>query len=215
MDMGAGANTAVVNYRSSLLPDNFREKILISNWGNHGFNPENRILRWYDHEKDSDDSMEWLVEEEVPFLRPGTDSLFRPTDIKLYPDGSLLISDWHSRDDESNLFGRIYRIFPKGIYSGKAPWSTEAVERIFNSQESVELLDHSNHWVRERAMRDLTSSWIDFQDFLKENLSGGTPLSAVNSLWILARKIGRASCRERVRSTECGGIITTKTDKYK
>lgn len=187
MDMGPGANTAVVNYRSSLLPDNFREKILISNWGNHGFNPENRILRWYDQKEDSDDSMEWLVEEEVPFLRPGTDSLFRPTDIKLYPDGSLLISDWHSRDDESNLFGRIYRIFPKGIYSGKAPWSTEAVERIFNSQESVELLDHSNHWVRERAMRDLTSSWIDFQDFLKENLSGGTPLSAVNSLWILAR----------------------------
>jgi len=92
-----------------------------------------------------------------------SDRWFRPVDIKVGPDGAIYIADWYDtrlthmdpRDTWDRQHGRIYRI----TSSSARPFGhTSEPHRPFDlskssSAELVDLLAHSDKWVRQAVLR--------------------------------------------------------------
>lgn len=187
-DMGPGANTATMAYRSAHFPKEYVNDIYMSNWGNHGFNPSNRVIRKF---SESDLARIRSSEPTVtgqPFFAPANDSLFRPTDIKLRPEGTMLISDWQGRDDESNRLGKIYRISSNNHERKKEPHDIPFLEGVLARDNPIELLDHPNHWLRRQAVKHWVRSDSIPDHLFRQLLTGGSPLASANALWILTQR---------------------------
>lgn len=86
-----------------------------------------------------------------------TDQWFRPVEIKVGPDGAIYVADWYDRQvththnqegeiDKSN--GRIYRLKAKGVKPLK-PFDLAKLSSI----ELINLLNHTNKWFRQEALR--------------------------------------------------------------
>lgn len=188
VDMGAGANTATLTYRSTHFSEKYEGDVFMSNWGNHGFNPSNRVIKRIP----GSDMTQMRSAESAGtghvFFAPVHDSLFRPTDIKLLPDGRLLISDWQGRDDESNRRGRIYRISYKKPVHKNGFDDLDNLKNIVTQNEPIDLLDHPNHWVRRQVIKYWAQAGsIPFHDF-KALLAGGSAVASANALWILTQR---------------------------
>lgn len=83
---------------------------------------------------------------------------FRPVDIKLGPDGTVYIADWHDirlshlspQDNWDKAGGRIYRLQAQGAVPVK-PFDLGKL----SSKELIAYLSHKNKWFREQARRVL------------------------------------------------------------
>ena len=83
---------------------------------------------------------------------------FRPVDIKLGPDGTVYIADWHDirlshlspQDNWDKAGGRIYRLQAQGAVPVK-PFDLGKL----SSKELIGYLSHKNKWFREQARRVL------------------------------------------------------------
>jgi putative membrane-bound dehydrogenase-like protein len=83
---------------------------------------------------------------------------FRPVDIKLGPDGTVYIADWHDirlshlspQDNWDKTGGRIYRLQAQGALPVK-PFDLGKL----SSKELIAYLSHKNKWFREQARRVL------------------------------------------------------------
>jgi putative membrane-bound dehydrogenase-like protein len=109
-ELPRGANTQLLRYYGTNFPADYRGSLFLDNWGAHGFNASNRtVFRYITDENDRIVGRERFLECADPH--------FRPSHILIQPDGTMLVSDWYGRDDESDLTGRIWRI----SYTGDAP----------------------------------------------------------------------------------------------
>jgi putative membrane-bound dehydrogenase-like protein len=88
-----------------------------------------------------------------------SDRCFRPTDIKLGPDGALYIADWYDAEiahlrnagvPYDNSTGRIYRLRAKNATPTRMPNIAQAT-----SSQLVEWLQHENRTVRQLALKQL------------------------------------------------------------
>jgi len=102
---GAGSPTGILVYEGTLLPEEFRNQIIHADAGPN-------IVRAYPFEKDGAGYRASIVD-----LLKGKDQWFRPSDVCVAPDGSLIVADWydpgvggHQAGDQTR--GRIYRIAP-------------------------------------------------------------------------------------------------------
>jgi putative heme-binding domain-containing protein len=86
-----------------------------------------------------------------------SDRWFRPVDIKVGPEGAIYVCDWydqqvsHIRNQEGTIDrsnGRIYRLKAKG-----AKPIPRFDLRVLSSAQLVELLNHTNKWFRQTALR--------------------------------------------------------------
>lgn len=114
MRTGFGSPTGICFYEGTLLPAKYRGQLLHTDAGP-------RELRCF-HLKNVGAGYE--VEKEN--LVTSTDNWFRPSDVCVAPDGSLMIADWydpgvggHGMGDWTR--GRIYRLTPKGHKGYKIP----------------------------------------------------------------------------------------------
>ncbi len=116
-----GSPTGMCIYEAQLLPQQYRGQPLHTDAGP-------RSLRCY-HTKI--DGAGFAVEQEN--MVSSTDGWFRPSDVKVAPDGSVFVADWydpgvggHGMGDTTR--GRIYRLAPKGAKSIVPPvdYSTPA-----------------------------------------------------------------------------------------
>jgi len=107
LQTGAGSPTGMVIYEGTLLPEKFRNQMIHCE-------PGQNVVRAYPVQKNGAGytaSIENILTGEK-------DQWFRPSDVCVAPDGSLIVADWYdpvvgghdARDKES---GRIYRIAPK------------------------------------------------------------------------------------------------------
>ena len=118
------------------------------------------------------------------------DRWFRPVDIKVGPDGAIYICDWydqqvsHVRNEEGKIDptnGRIYRLKAKGAKPGR-PFDL----RKLTSMQLVELLDHTNKWFRQTALRLLADrKEQSIGPRLVELISGKTAQTSLELLWAL------------------------------
>ncbi len=120
------------------------------------------------------------------------DQWFRPSDVKVAPDGSLVIADWydpgvggHGMGDLDR--GRLFRILPAnhdGAY--KVP------KFDFNSVTgSIEALKNPNYSVRFMAWQSLHKMGTKAEAELVKLAASENPLYRARALWLLGKMDGR------------------------
>lgn len=103
------------------------------------------------------------VDGQNDYLVSSTDPNFRPSDVKMGPDGAIYFSDWHNpiighmqhnlRDPNRNrVYGRVYRITYDGRPLSKAPKIDGAP-----IPQLLEILKHPEDRVRYRARLELSA----------------------------------------------------------
>lgn len=178
-ELHRGAHTQLMRYYGAAYPKEFQGNLLLCNWGAHGFAGPNRtISRFITDERNNIVGREPLVHCSDPH--------FRPSHIILDQDGSLLISDWYGRDDESDMTGRIWRL----KYVGK---ERPVVKHKLDSPEwkndayAISALGSPSHLIREKAMHELLQRRPgDVLDKLRTHAAEAKdPIGAANALWLL------------------------------
>ncbi len=104
----AGSPTGIIVYEGSLLPQPFQGSMIHCD-------PGPNVVRSYPVKKTG----AGYSAEIINILKSETDQWFRPADVCVAPDGSLIIADWydpgvggHAAGDQ--VRGRIYRVAPAG-----------------------------------------------------------------------------------------------------
>jgi len=118
------------------------------------------------------------------------DRWFRPVDIKVGPDGAIYLCDWydqqvsHVRNEEGKIDptnGRIYRLKAKGA-KPQPPFDL----RKLTSMQLVELLNHTNKWFRQTALRLLADRKDQsIAPKLAELIATKTGQTSLELLWAL------------------------------
>ncbi|MES2795766.1 MAG: PVC-type heme-binding CxxCH protein, partial [Bacteroidota bacterium] len=107
LQTGAGSPSGLIVYEGNLLPEKFQNQMIHCEAGNN-------VVRSYPVTKNGAG-----YKASINNILKGTnDQWFRPIDVCVAPDGSLIVADWydpgvggHEAGDQSK--GRIYRISPK------------------------------------------------------------------------------------------------------
>ncbi|WP_153798629.1 PVC-type heme-binding CxxCH protein [Foetidibacter luteolus] len=106
LQTGAGSPTGMVIYEGTLLPEKFRGQMIHCDAGPN-------VVRSYPVQKNGAGYTASIVN----ILEGKKDQWFRPADVCVAPDGSLIIADWydvgvggHQAGDQAR--GRIYRVAP-------------------------------------------------------------------------------------------------------
>jgi putative membrane-bound dehydrogenase-like protein len=182
LQTGGGSPTGICVYEGDLLPPVFRGQIIHCDAGPN-------VVRSYPVKK----SGAGYTAEIVPILTGARDKWFRPSDVCVAPDGSLIVADWydpgvggHAQGDTNR--GRLFRVtvpsatnykFPKADYST----AESAVEAIKSPNQST----RAKAWLALHAMGDkaepaLTKLWSD-----------ANPRFRARALHLLARIPGQSS----------------------
>lgn len=108
---GAGSPTGILVYEGDLLPEPFRGQTIHTDAGP-------RVVRAYPAVPDGAGYRARIVD-----ILTSEDDWFRPSDVAVAPDGSLLVADWndagvggHNMADRNlaTMTGRLYRVAPAG-----------------------------------------------------------------------------------------------------
>ena len=173
LQTGSGSPTGMVVYEGNLLPKSF--------WGQMiHCEPGHNVVRSYPVEK----SGAGYTAKIVNIVDGKRDQWFRPSDVCVAPDGSLIVSDWydpgvggHQAGDQNR--GRLYRIAPaNSVYKApKADFSTVtgAVEALQSPNVSVRYLA----WT---ALMKMGTSAVPELEKLYENKN---PRMQARALWAL------------------------------
>jgi putative membrane-bound dehydrogenase-like protein len=167
----AGSPAGMVVYEGSLLPQEFYGQMIHCD-------PGNNVVRSYPVQKNG----AGYTADTFNIIKGEKDQWFRPADVCVAPDGSLIVADWydpgvggHAAGDQTR--GRIYRVAPPG--------KNYAINKEdYNSpQGAVKALQNPNLSVRYRA-------WTALQQM------GNTAKPELEKLW----KSSDADARMRARA---------------
>ncbi|MBM3401240.1 MAG: c-type cytochrome [Bacteroidetes bacterium] len=106
LQTGAGSPTGILLYEGTLLPEVFQNQIIHAD-------PGPNVVRSYPVTKDNAGYSAKIVN----ILKGENDQWFRPSDVSIAPDGSLIVADWYDPGVGGHRVGdlqrgRIYRIAP-------------------------------------------------------------------------------------------------------
>ncbi len=181
LQTGAGSPTGICVYEGRLLPEVFRNQIIHCDAGPN-------VVRSYPATK----SGAGYSATSVNILEGTRDKWFRPSDVCVAPDGSILIADWydpgvggHAMGDVQH--GRIFRVAPPGT-----PWTVPQVE-LRNPSGAVAALASPNlatrflawqalHQMQQAAEADLLKLW-----------GAPDPRLRARALWLLGNIDGRTA----------------------
>jgi putative membrane-bound dehydrogenase-like protein len=140
---GAGSPTGICVYEGTLLPERFRGAVVHCDAGPN-------VVRAY-RTTAAGAGYEAVIE---PIADGATDKWFRPSDVCVAPDGSLLVADWHDPGVGGHGMGdvekgRIYRIAPRG-----ATWAVPALD-LRTLEAAVAALASPSLCVRAMALERL------------------------------------------------------------
>jgi putative membrane-bound dehydrogenase-like protein len=179
LQTGAGSPTGMVIYEGSLLPANVQNQIIHAD-------PGPNVVRSYTVAKKG----AGYTAEIVNLLKGENDQWFRPADISVAPDGSLLVADWydpgvggHQAGDQQK--GRIYRLAPKGTaYTiPKQDYTTAAGAIIALQNPNLAVRRHAFialHELGEKAVPELEKLWQ----------SSSNPRMRARAFWVLFKTPG-------------------------
>jgi len=184
LEITNGARTQMLHYYGANFPDDYQGRQFGVNWGPHGVGTRNHAIEQFvpDERERITKTDNWLTSD---------DPRFRPTQLMLAPDGTLLVGDWYGRDDENDLTGRIWRV----KYTGKdAPKVSRLKDEEWKDDAKVlEALGSRDHLEREKAIRTLTAKG-DVKKAAEYAATSKTPMGAASALWVLTR-IGSAEAK--------------------
>ncbi|MCE6992972.1 PVC-type heme-binding CxxCH protein [Dyadobacter sp. CY323] len=145
LQTGSGSPTGMIVYEGKLLPKEFQGQMIHCE-------PGHNVLRSYPVEKAGAGYKAKIVN----IVDGKRDQWFRPSDVCVAPDGSLIVSDWydpgvggHQAGDQAR--GRIYRVAPSN-----SPYRVPKTD-FSTAQGAIEALQSPNLSVRYLAWNALNS----------------------------------------------------------
>ena len=182
----AGSPTGIIFYEGSLLPQPFQGSIIHCDAGPN-------VVRSYPVKKNG----AGFSADIVNILKNEKDQWFRPADVCVAPDGSLIIADWydpgvggHAAGDQTR--GRIYRVAPKDskYIIPKQDYTTAA--------GAITALQNPNLAVRYHAFSVLQQMGASaIPDLEKLWRSSADPRMRARAFWVLV-KMPTASARQYI-----------------
>ncbi|MBC8326325.1 MAG: NPCBM/NEW2 domain-containing protein [Verrucomicrobia subdivision 3 bacterium] len=179
LQTGAGSPTGICVYEGDLLPKIFHGQIIHCDAG-----PS--IVRAYPVKP----SGAGYTATTVNILDGAKrDKWFRPSDVKVAPDGSLIVADWYDPGVGGHRMGdldrgRLFRITPKGHKGYKQP------KLDFKTAKGlVAALKNPNNSVRQIAFTELKNRKEATPTLLKL-FEDGSPHHRARALWLLAQNKG-------------------------
>ncbi|RCR66489.1 PVC-type heme-binding CxxCH protein [Larkinella punicea] len=180
LQTGAGSPTGIILYEGKLLPEVFQGQMIHCDAGPN-------IVRSYPVTKDGAGYKATIV----PLLEGVRDQWFRPSDVCVAPDGSLLISDWydpgvggHQAGDQNR--GRVYRVAPPNT-----PYKIPKVD-LATTAGAVEALQSPNMAIRYAAWNKLHDLGTKAEkDLAKLYKTSPDPRMKARALWLLSKLDGK------------------------
>jgi len=175
----AGSPTGIVVYEGALLPEAFRNQLIHTDAGPN-------VVRSYPVKKNG----AGYTAEIINILKGENDQWFRPADVCVAPDGSLIIADWydpgvggHQAGDQTK--GRIYRVAPvKSKYS-------VATQNYTSPEGAVQALQNPNLSVRYKAFTALQSMGAKaIPELEKLWNTSPNPKMRARAFWVLQKMNG-------------------------
>jgi len=177
---GAGSPTGICIYEGGLLPKEFYGQVIHCDAG-----PS--IVRAYPV-KPSGAGYTATVLNVLDGAKK--DRWFRPSDVQVAPDGSLMVADWYDpgvgghRMGDLNR-GRLFRVTPKGHKGYKLP----SID--FKSMDGlIAALQNPNNSVRHIAWTELHKRGAAAKDALLKLAAHDDPRQRARALWLLAKVKG-------------------------
>ena len=180
---GAGSPTGIAVYEGNLLPKKFQNQVIHCDAGP-------KVVRAYPVTPDGAG-----YKATVENLLTSTDDWFRPSDVCVAPDGSVLVADWndpgvggHNMGDRdlSTMRGRVYRLAPLAHRYSVPKVDLKTVDGCVAALKSPNMATRYLGWIelnklQEKAEDALTRLWND-----------NDPRLRARALHLLARIKGRA-----------------------
>jgi putative membrane-bound dehydrogenase-like protein len=182
LQTGSGSPTGIIVYEGSLLPERLHNQVIHCDAGPN-------VVRAYPVKKDG----AGFTASIDNLLKGEKDQWFRPADICVAPDGSLIIADWydpgvggHQAGDQQR--GRIYRVAPKNSNYTMPPFE------YAYPKGAVAALQNPNLNVRYKAFNALKSMGESaIPELEKLWKSPANPRMRARAFWVLVNMPGKAS----------------------
>ena len=189
-DLGRGSSAGGTAYLETAFPIDYRRSLFFCEWG--------RAVVRYDVRR-SEGYFEPM--QETDFVAGASDDPygFKPTDLVVDYDGSLLVSDWGDGQRPKRGRGRIYRI------SAAGPSSTSSAHVVTNDtpdEQLIEWLSSESYHTRcaaQQAIEKRTEASAEHGQRLLQQLQRSmkeqsmTVLGRLQGVWIIARLGGPVS----------------------
>ena len=175
---GAGSPTGIAVYEGDLLPEKYRGSLLHCD-------PGPNAVRAYLIEPDG----AGFTAEQKDLLTGGRDRWFRPSDVCVAPDGSLIVADWydpgvggHRMEDLSR--GRLFRLRPDGASKRYAAPKFD----LSTAGGALAALNSPNGDARFQGYRALTAMGEEGAAALRDQFEdeAAEPFLRARAMWALA-----------------------------
>lgn len=183
LQTGAGAPTGICVYEGDLLPALFRGALIHTDAGPN-------ICRAYRTNPDG----AGYTAEVVDIIDGSRNQWFRPSDVCVAPDGSLIVADWydpgvggHRMQDVAR--GRLYRVTPRG--DAAKTYTALAVD-VSTPAGAVSALQSPNMATRYVAWTALQDMGAKAEPALRELFASESPAMRARAMWALG-KLGLSS----------------------
>lgn len=181
LQTGAGSPTGICVYEGELLPKVFHGQVIHCDAGPN-------IVRAYPVKNDG----AGYAAEIVNILDGAVNKWFRPSDVCVAPDGSLLVADWydpnvggHRMQDVEH--GRLFRVTPDG-HNGQ--YTVPAVD-FSTAKAAVQALKSPNQATRTVAWLALHEMGDKAEAELKQLWASDNARHRARALWLLGKIDGR------------------------
>jgi putative heme-binding domain-containing protein len=193
---GAGSPTGILVYEGRLLPKVFWDQVIHCDAGPN-------VVRAYPVTRDG----AGYKAEIVNILKGTRDQWFRPSDVCVAPDGSLIVADWYDPGVGGHAMGdlergRLFRVAPPGAKYEvpKYDYSTP--------QGAAEALKSPNLCARQVAWTTLHAMQAQAEPALKQAFEDAeNPRQRARALWLLGLIPGRAEHYIRVAMNDASPDI--------
>ena len=182
LQTGAGSPTGILVYEGDLLPEVFRGQMIHCDAGPN-------VVRAYPVEPDGAGNKASIVN----ILEGARDQWFRPADVCVAPDGSLIVADWYDpgvgghRMGDINQ-GRLYRVAPPKSKYDVVKQDLSTPEGAVEALKSPNLATRYLAWTAIHAMQDQAEPAL-----LKVWQEDPNPRFRARALWLLGRIEGRGA----------------------
>ncbi|HEX9958937.1 MAG TPA: HEAT repeat domain-containing protein, partial [Fibrella sp.] len=176
LQTGAGSPTGIIVYEGSLLPATYQNQVIHCDAGPN-------VVRAYPVEKDGA-GYKATIANLVEGVR---DQWFRPSDVCVAPDGSLMIADWydpgvggHQAGDQNR--GRIFRLAPPN-----SAWSVPKTD-VSTTDGAIAALQSPNMSIRYMGWTALHNLGTKAEKPLANLYKSATnPRMKARALWLLSQ----------------------------
>ncbi len=176
LQTGAGSPTGILVYEGNLLPPVFQNQLIHCDAGPN-------VVRSYTVQNDGAGYKASIVN----ILEGARDQWFRPADVCVAPDGSLIVADWydpgvggHQAGDQSK--GRVYRVAPPN-----SPYTIPKLD-LTTVEGAVDALQNPNMDVRYAAWQTLHGMGKKAEKALVALYKNNpNPRMQARALWVLSK----------------------------